>query len=59
MSRRKKRYYVVYEGRESAICTSWEKCSELVTGYSGAKFKGFFNLRAAEESLEKYQTIEQ
>ena len=35
------KYYAVRQGRQVGIFTDWNECKRLVTGYKGAKFKGF------------------
>ena len=37
-----KNYYAVRKGRKNnVVVQSWDECSELVTGYPGAIYKGF------------------
>lgn len=45
------KYYAVKNGRKPGIFTSWEECKQQVEGYSGAVYKSFQNLPAAEEFL--------
>ncbi len=52
MKAKKKKFYVVWIGREEGICTSWNKCRELVDGYPGAKYKSFLKLTDAEQAFE-------
>jgi len=47
MSKQKNRYYVVWEGAEKGIYTSWEDCRQRVEGFTGAKYKGFVSLEEA------------
>lgn len=42
------KYYAVKEGRTPGVYTTWDACSEQVTGYSGAIFKKFTNLEDAD-----------
>lgn len=37
----KQKYYVVWEGRAPGVYDSWEECEAQVSGFPGAKFKGF------------------
>ena len=37
----KKKYYVVWEGRNPGVYETWEDCQEQVEGWPGAKFKSF------------------
>ena len=47
-----KKYYVVWEGHETGIFTSWEACQKAIQGYPGAKYKSFINLAQAEYAFE-------
>ncbi len=51
-----KKYYAVLKGRGKtpAIYTSWDECREKVEGYPDAKFKGFKELKNAEEYIGEY-----
>ena len=46
---KKNNYYVVKHGREVGMFYDWLECSEHVTGFPGAIYKGFQSLSAAEE----------
>ncbi len=47
----KKNYYAIRKGKQSNIIVdTWDKCSKLVTGVSGAIFKGF----EFQEDAEKF-----
>ncbi len=48
----KQKYYVVWNGTEDGIYTSWEACQEAVEGFSGAKYKSFKTEREAEDAFE-------
>ncbi len=37
----KKKFYVVWQGRQPGIYPTWADCAEQVTGFSGAKYKAF------------------
>ncbi|MDV2685820.1 ribonuclease H family protein [Alkalihalophilus lindianensis] len=37
----KKKYYVVWNGREKGIFTTWAECEAQVKGFTGARFKSF------------------
>ena len=47
-----KKYYVVWEGNDTGIFTSWDACKQAIQGYSGVKFKSFNNLTQAEYAFE-------
>ena len=38
---KKKKYYVVWEGVETGIFDSWDKCQKIIKGVKGAKYKAF------------------
>jgi ribonuclease HI len=44
----KQKFYVVWKGRQRGIFNTWEACSAQVTGFTGAEYKSFDNLPAAE-----------
>jgi len=48
----KQKYYVVWYGRRTGIFTSWDACSAQVTGFTGARYKSFDNLAAAESAYK-------
>ena len=48
----KQKFYVVWNGAEDGVYTSWEECQKAVIGFSGAKFKSFKTEREAEEAFE-------
>lgn len=45
----KKKFYAVVKGYNKGIYEDWETCKKNTNGFSGAKFKGFFNLEDAEK----------
>ncbi len=47
----KNKYYVVWQGKEPGIYTSWHDCEKQVKGVEGAKYKGFPTREAAEEAF--------
>jgi len=50
MSRKKQKYYVVWQGQQPGIYSSWEECEKQVKGVVGSKFKSFDTLSAAEQA---------
>lgn len=48
----KQKFYVVWNGAEDGVYTSWEACKEAVEGFSGAKYKSFKTEAEAEEAFE-------
>ena len=47
----KKKYYVVWDGRETGVYSSWESCKEQVSGYPGAVYKSFDSEELAHEAF--------
>lgn len=45
------KYYAVKQGREPGIYNTWTECREQIQKYSGAVFKSFETLEAAQEYL--------
>lgn len=58
MSKKKQKYYVVWNGHNPGIYTSWSACQKQINGFAGAKYKSFENPAEAEiafsESSDKY-----
>lgn len=48
----KQKYYVVWEGRQPGIYSSWEECAAQVSGYSGAKYKSFTTEAQAQAAFK-------
>ena len=48
----KQKFYVVWNGAEDGVYTSWEACKEAVEGFSGAKYQSFKTEAEAEEAFE-------
>ncbi len=48
----KKKYYVVWVGRQRGLFSAWEACKAAVEGYKGAKYMGFDTLSDAEIALQ-------
>ena len=46
-----KKYYVVWEGKETGVFSDWETCRLQVYGFPGAKYKGFATLNEAEAAF--------
>ncbi len=53
MPKKKKKFYVVWKGRETGIFDNWDKCHELVNGYEGALYKSFDSEFEATEALKQ------
>lgn len=48
-----KKYYVVWDGFETGIFDSWEKCKIATKGFSQAKYKSFKTLEKAKEAFSR------
>lgn len=49
---KKKKYYVVWQGKQPGIYTDWEECREQVQGVQGAQYKGFDSMAEAESAIK-------
>jgi ribonuclease HI len=45
------KYYVVWDGHQTGIFDSWDKCKKQVDGYAAAKYKGFATLDEAKKAF--------
>lgn len=50
MGKTKKKYYVVWDGINPGIYTSWEECKRQIHGYAKAKYKSFDSEDEAREA---------
>ena len=48
----KQKFYVVWDGAEDGVYTTWEACQQAVSGYPNAKYKSFKSEEEAEEAFE-------
>ena len=53
-----KKYYAVASGRKPGIYDNWPAAQAQVTGYPGAKFKGFLTREEADAWLKKPTTCQ-
>ncbi len=44
----KKKYYVVWKGKETGVFSTWEECSAQIKGFQGAVYKSFASREMAE-----------
>jgi ribonuclease HI len=51
MAKKKQKYYVVWEGNQTGIFTSWKECQKHIKGYGGAKYKSFESKQVAEDAF--------
>ena len=49
---KKNKYYVVWQGVEPGIYTSWSDCQLQIKGYPGAKYAGFTSMESAQEAYD-------
>lgn len=49
---KKQKFYVVWEGRQKGIFTSWDECKAQVHGMEGAKYKSFESKSEAEAAFK-------
>jgi len=54
MAKSKKKYYVVWEGNETGVFDSWEKCQLSVKGFPNAKYKAYSSKEEAEAALSHF-----
>lgn len=58
MSKKKKKYYVVWQGHKPGIYTDWKECHKQIKGYNSPVFKAFLRhdiaLKAYKDKPEKY-----
>lgn len=47
----KKKFYVVWKGRQRGIFSSWEECEARVKGFTGAEYLGFESRALAEQAF--------
>lgn len=52
MSKQKKKYYVVWQGKKTGIFETWDACKEQINGFFDAKYKSFPDLTTAEKALK-------
>ncbi len=53
MGNNKKKYYVVWKGRDTGVFYSWDDCKAQVDKFQGALYKSFENEDEAFEALKK------
>lgn len=59
MGKRRANYIAVATGRTPGVYKSWEKAQPSVSGYSGARYKGFSTQAAAREFVAEPPTVYQ
>lgn len=51
MSKKKQKYYVVWQGKKPGIYGSWEECQRQVVGVAAAKYKSFESQEEARRAF--------
>lgn len=51
MSKKKKKFYVVWKGQKTGIFETWGECKAAIKGYQGAQFKSFTTLAEAKKAF--------
>ena len=52
MSRKKKKYYVVWKGHHTGVFESWDDCKAQIKNFEGAQYKSFTTFEAAKKALK-------
>jgi len=48
----KKKFYVVWNGHQKGVFTSWNVCKKQISNFTGAQYKSFVSKEAAEEAFK-------
>lgn len=48
----KKKYYVVWVGKDTGIYDTWDACKKQVIGFKGARYKSFLSKEEAESAFK-------
>lgn len=51
MAKKKPKFYVVWKGHEPGVYKTWAECQKQISGFSGAMYKSFGSLAAAEKAF--------
>ncbi|WP_028282641.1 viroplasmin family protein [Olleya marilimosa] len=52
MSKKKKKYYTVWQGHHKGVFETWNDCKAQIKDYPGAQYKSFSTFDAAKEALK-------
>jgi len=55
MGRKRKQWYVVFEGRATGLFKTWDETEGYVKGFKGARFKGYENKEDATREFAIYR----
>ncbi|SHI65566.1 ribonuclease HI [Mesonia phycicola] len=50
---KKSKFYVVWQGKQAGIFSSWAECKASITGYKGAQYKSFKTFEEAKQAFNK------
>lgn len=50
MAKPKRKFYVVWIGKNPGVYDTWEECKEQVHGYPQARYKSFLNIHLAQDA---------
>lgn len=50
---KKKKFYVVWQGRKTGVFDNWKECETQVKGFDGARYKSFTSQAAAETAFKQ------
>ncbi|WP_299128634.1 ribonuclease H family protein [uncultured Winogradskyella sp.] len=53
MSKKKKKYYVVWKGLKTGVFESWEDCKAQIKDFKGAQYKSFLTFNAAKKAYKE------
>lgn len=54
MSKKKEKYYTVWNGNETGVFSSWKECFDQINGFPDAKYKSFDTLQEAEKAFSQH-----
>jgi ribonuclease HI len=52
----KKRFYVIWRGKETGVFDSWDECEKHIRGFAGAEYKSFPTRELAEKAYQGNST---
>ena len=52
MSKKKKKYYVVWKGHHTGVFETWDDCKAQIKDFQGAQYKSFLTFEAAKKALK-------
>jgi ribonuclease HI len=50
---KKPKFYVVWQGREPGVYSTWDACQKQISGFSGAKYKSFDSMAKAKAAFQQ------